>query len=73
MEACATSHHWARTSGSWATGCGMPSYVKAYAKRGKNDAADAEAICEAVTRLSMRLVPIKSAEQQVLWFPAFPS
>jgi transposase len=41
-----------------------PSYVKAYVKRGKNDAADAEAICEAVTRPSMRFVPVKSAEQQ---------
>jgi transposase len=43
----------------------MPaSYVKAYVKRGKNDAADAAAICEAVTRPSMHLVPIKSSEQQ---------
>ena len=43
---------------------GVTSYVKAYVKRGKNDAADAEAICEAVTRPSMRFVPVKSAEQQ---------
>ena len=43
----------------------MPaSYVKAYVKRGKNDAADAAAICEAVTRPSMRFVPVKTAEQQ---------
>jgi transposase len=41
-----------------------PSYVKAYVKRGKNDAADAAAICEAVRRPSMRYVPIKSTEQQ---------
>jgi hypothetical protein len=41
-----------------------PSYVKAYLKRGKNDAADAEAICEAVTRPNMRFVPVKSEEQQ---------
>jgi transposase len=41
-----------------------PIYVKAYVKRGKNDAADAAAICEAVTRPSMRFVPIKSVEQQ---------
>jgi transposase len=41
-----------------------PAYVKAYVKRGKTDAADAEAICEAVTRPSMRFVPVKSAEQQ---------
>ena len=41
-----------------------PAYVKAYVKRNKNDAADAEAICEAVTRPNMRFVPIKSAEAQ---------
>jgi transposase len=41
-----------------------PAYVKAYVKRGKTDAADAEAICEAVTRPTMRFVPIKSREQQ---------
>jgi transposase len=41
-----------------------PSYVKPYVKRGKNDAVDAEAICEAVTRPTMRFVPVKSAEQQ---------
>ncbi len=66
MEACATAHHWAREL----TRLGhtvrlMPaSYVKAYVKRSKNDAADAAAICEAVTRPSMRFVPIKSVEQQ---------
>ena len=43
-----------------------PSYVKGYVKRSKNDAADAAAICEAVTRPSMRFVPIKSADQQAL-------
>ena len=43
-----------------------PSYVKPYVKRGKSDAADAEAICEAVTRPTMRFVQIKSAEQQAL-------
>jgi transposase len=43
-----------------------PQYVKAYLKRGKNDAADAAAICEAVTRPSMRFVPIKSEEQQAV-------
>jgi transposase len=41
-----------------------PAYVKAYVKRNKNDAAAAEAICEAVTRPSMRFVPVKDAEQQ---------
>jgi|TARA_B100000315_G_scaffold41376_1_gene36289 transposase len=66
MEACATAHHWAREI----TALGhdarlMPArYVKPYVKRNKNDAADAEAICEAVTRPSMRFVEIKSPEQQ---------
>lgn len=66
VEACASAHHWAREL----TGLGhevklmAPSYVKPYVKRGKNDAADAEAICEAVTRPTMRFVPAKSAEQQ---------
>ena len=66
MEACATAHHWAREL----TKLGhdvrlMPaSYVKAYVKRTKNDAADAAAICEAVTRPSMRFVPVKTVEQQ---------
>jgi len=66
MEACATSHYWAREL----TKLGhqvrlMPTKdVKAYLKRNKNDAADAEAICEAVRRPTMRLVAIKSAEQQ---------
>ncbi len=67
-EACATSHHWAR--GLEALGHNvrlMPaSYVKAYVKRNKNDAADAAAICEAVTRQSMRFVPIKTANQQAV-------
>ncbi|TIL84214.1 MAG: IS110 family transposase, partial [Mesorhizobium sp.] len=66
IEACATSHHWARVL----TALGhevrlMPaSYVKPYVKRQKNDASDAEAICEAVTRPTMRFVPTKSEEQQ---------
>jgi transposase len=66
MEACATSHHWAREL----TRLGhevrlMPAKdVKAYIKRNKNDAADAEAICEAVRRPTMRFVGIKSAAQQ---------
>jgi transposase len=66
MEACATSHHWARELGALGHDVRqMPaSYVKAYVKRNKNDAADAAAICEAVTRPSMRFVPIKTAEQQ---------
>jgi transposase len=66
MEACATAHHWARELRALGHEVRlMPaSYVKAYVKRGKNDAADAAAICEAVTRPSMRFVPIKSVEQQ---------
>jgi transposase len=66
MEACATSHQWARELRKLGHDVRLmpPSYVKAYVKRGKNDTADAEAICEAVTRPSMRFVPIKSAEQQ---------
>ena len=66
IEACATSHHWAREI----TKLGhevrlMPArYVKPYVKRNKNDAADAEAICEAVTRPTMRFVEIKTVEQQ---------
>ena len=68
MEACATSHYWAReiaTSGHEVR-LMSPQYVKAYVKRNKNDAADAEAICEAVRRRSMRFVPVKSAEQQAV-------
>ena len=66
MEACATAHHWARelTKLGHAVRLMPPSYVKAYVKRSKNDAADAAAICEAVTRPSMRFVPIKSIDQQ---------
>jgi transposase len=66
MEACATSHHWARELRALGHDVRlMPaSYVKAYVKRNKNDAADAAAICEAVTRPSMRFVPVKTAEQQ---------
>ena len=66
MEACATAHQWACELKRFGhdTRLMPPTYVKAYAKRGKNDAADAAAICEAVTRPSMRFVPIKSVEQQ---------
>ncbi|MDN3625197.1 IS110 family transposase [Methylobacterium isbiliense] len=66
MEACGTSHHWARelTALGHEVRLMPPAYVKPYVKRGKTDAADAEAICEAVTRPSMRFVPIKSVEQQ---------
>jgi hypothetical protein len=63
MEACATPHHWARELMSLGHKVRLipPSYVEAYVKRSKNDATDAAAICEAVTRPSMRFVPIKTA------------
>ena len=66
IEASCGAHHWARELGALGHEVRLlpPSYVKAYLKRGKNDAADAEAICEAVTRPSMRFVPVKSAAQQ---------
>src|SRR5471032_596254 len=66
MEACATGHLWARELKKLGHDTRLipPTYVKAYVERGKNDAADAAAICEAVTRPSMRFVPIKSVEQQ---------
>ncbi|NGO56217.1 IS110 family transposase [Allomesorhizobium camelthorni] len=66
MEACSTAHHWARELMAFGHDVRlMPaSYVKPYVKRGKNDANDAEAICEAVTRPTMRFVPVKSIEQQ---------
>jgi transposase len=66
IEACATAHHWARSIIALGHRVKLmpPSYVKPYVKRQKNDAADAEAICEAVTRPTMRFVPIKGEEQQ---------
>jgi len=66
MEACATAHYWARELRALGHEVRlMPTqYVKAYVKRNKNDAADAEAICEAVLRPSMRFVPVKTADQQ---------
>ena len=64
MEACGSAHFWAREIKSLGHDVRMipPIYVKAYVKRGKTDAADAEAICEAVTRPTMRFVPIKTAD-----------
>ena len=66
LEACATAHYWARELGALGHEVRlMPAqYVKAYVKRNKNDAADAQAICEAVVRPTMRFVPVKTAEQQ---------
>lgn len=68
MEACAGAHFWARELIALGHDVRLmpPSYVKPYVKRGKTDAADAEAICEAVTRPSMRFVPIKTEEQQAV-------
>src|SRR5450755_2787482 len=62
MEACASAHHWARTLQRFGHTVRLiaPQFVKPYVKTNKNDVADAEAICEAVGRHSMRFVPIKS-------------
>ena len=66
IEACPTAHHWSRELQALGHTVRLmpPSYVKAYLKRSKNDANDAAAICEAVTRPSMRFVPTKSEQQQ---------
>ena len=66
IEACATSHHWSRQLQALGHKVRLmpPVYVKPYVKRQKNDAADAEAICEAVTRANMRFVETKTVEQQ---------
>src|SRR5471032_2735898 len=66
IEACASSHHWSRELKALGHTVRLmpPAYVKQYVKRQKNDAADAEAICEAVTRANMRFVATKTPEQQ---------
>jgi len=66
MEACATAHHWARQlrAAGHEVRLMPPAYVRPYVRRSKTDAADAEAICEAVGRPSMRFVPVKSEDQQ---------
>jgi transposase len=66
IEACASSHHWSREIKALGHTVRLmpPAYVKPYVKRQKNDATDAEAICEAVARANMRFVPTKTPEQQ---------
>ena len=66
IEACASSHHWSRELKALGHTVRLmpPAYVKPYVKRQKNDATDAEAICEAVTRVNMRFVATKTPEQQ---------
>ena len=68
MEACSSAHHWARELVQFGHTVRLipPQYVKPYVKRNKTDAADAEAICEAVGRPNMRFVPIKTREQQAV-------
>jgi len=68
MEACASAHFWARTLQGFGHTVRLiaAQFVKPYVKTNKNDVADAEAICEAVTRANMRFVPIKSIEQQAI-------
>jgi transposase len=66
MEACGSAHYWARQLAGFGHTVKLiaPQFVKPYVKTNKNDAADAEAICEAVARPNMRFVPVKSGEQQ---------
>ena len=66
LEACGASHHWARLLSSFGHEVKLiaPQLAKPYVKRGKNDATDAEALCEAASRPTMRFVPVKSADQQ---------
>jgi transposase len=68
MEACGSAHHWARKLGTLGHTVKLmaPQFVKPYVKSNKNDAADAEAICEAVGRKNMRFVPVKNIEQQAI-------
>ncbi len=68
MEACGSAHHWARKLQSLGHTVKLmaPQFVKPYVKTNKNDAADAEAICEAVARPNMRFVPTKNIEQQAV-------
>ena len=69
IEACASAHHWSRELQALGHKVRLipPAYVKPHVKRQKNDAADAEAICEAVTRANMRFVPTKTQSSRVAW------
>ena len=68
MEACGSAHHWARKLGEYGHTVKLmaPQFVKPYVKTNKNDAADAEAICEAVARPNMRFVALKNIDQQAV-------
>jgi transposase len=68
MEACGSAHHWARKLQSLGHTVKLmaPQFVKPYVKSNKHDKADAEAICEAVTRKNMRFVPVKTVDQQAV-------
>src|SRR5690242_2619664 len=68
LEACAAAHYWARELAKLGHTVRLmpPQYVRPYVKTNKHDAADAEAICEAVTRPGMRFVPVKTVEQQTV-------
>jgi transposase len=68
MEACGSAHYWARELAAMGHQVVLmaPAYIKPYVKRGKNDAVDAAAICEAMSRPDMRFVPVKSAVQQAV-------
>jgi len=74
IEACASSHHWSRELQTLGHTVKLmpPAYVKPYVKRHKNDAADAEAICEAVTRANMRFVATRRPSSRAAW-PPHPS
>jgi transposase len=74
IEACASSHHWSRELQALGHTVRLmpPAYVKPYVKRHKNDAADAEAICEAVTRANMRFVAIKTPPAELPDAPSHP-
>ena len=68
MEACGSAHHWARTIGRYGHEVRLmpPAYVKPYVKRNKNDGRDAEGVCEAMTRPTMRFVRVKSLDSQAV-------